>query len=183
MRDILGYIAATVLSLVALTVVVAVTHHGITSSRAARAWNEVQVIASAARNLYAGQTGYCGTNGAGNSYNISMATLLNSNAIPSEMISGTNVLNPWGGTVTIAGIWNDGTQCEGFEIFVNNIPNDACSILGTYQGDPPPAGFTAVSLWINGNGWTYTNGPPDPGWVTGQCTAGSTGNSVAYGFR
>lgn len=97
------------------------------------------------------------------------ALAIKSGLAPKKMVKGTNIVNSWGGNITM-GVGDDtGT----FTVQVDTIPHEECTKLATYQLD---------SWWtvdVNGTEITKDTGVAA---AAGSCTEGS-GNVITYTSR
>lgn len=57
------------------------------------------------------------------------ALAMKAGLIPKKLIKGGNLVNSWGGTVTVA----TGDDSATFTISVTNVPQDSCTKLATFQ--------------------------------------------------
>jgi hypothetical protein len=91
---------------------------------------------------------------------------------PADMVSGTNLVNPWNGAVAFA---VDANAAQ-YTMTQNGVPNDACAKLAT--GIPG-----AISVQINGG--TVQNSatnPLDAGAATTACNSNADTNTLVFVF-
>lgn len=60
---------------------------------------------------------------------LSQSTIINAGKAPSNMVSGTALINPWGGSVTIAPATYNGTANAAFLMTYNDVPRSECNSL------------------------------------------------------
>ena len=83
------------------------------------AQNHISMIRTNAQQLFSGQPDYSGLT-------TSLAT--SAGMIPSEMVSGSSVVNAWSGSVTVA----TGTPSSQFDITYSGLPEEACIKLAPF---------------------------------------------------
>lgn len=101
---------------------------------------DMSLLISKIRSAYAGQSTY----GTG-SLN---ATLLTYRAVPPSMISGTSIVNTWGGTVTVTG--------AGATVTVSSaaIPQENCASMVKSFGGSTGGGSGITGISVNGSALT-----------------------------
>jgi hypothetical protein len=88
------------------------------AQRTNSAVRNISAIASETRGLYQQQNNFDG---------FTQAALINAGAIPSSLISGSNLVNEWGGTITAASTGSGDTPPHsGFQVVYPNLPTAAC---------------------------------------------------------
>ena len=150
------------------------------TSRANTEATNINTIASGINNLYAGTNTYAslGTDGA------TAFTVLNgARQLPERMISGTRILNGFGGDVTItaANLPVGATTNNFYLITYAGVPTAECTKLASGVGN----NFVQVGI----NGTTGTNlvkefpneAAIDPGLVAAQCRAGNSNTMYFWG--
>ncbi len=60
---------------------------------------------------------------------LTQTTIINAGKAPANMVSGTNLVNPWGGTVTIGSATYNGTANAAFSLTYNSVPRSECNSL------------------------------------------------------
>jgi hypothetical protein len=89
----------------------------------------ISAMASETRGLYQSRPNFTG---------FTHQTLIDAGAIPSTMVTPTGVVNEWGGTVRAGAVTlDDGSNMpnNGFRIFYDGIPPEACARLVVYDGN------------------------------------------------
>lgn len=116
------------------------------------------------------QTLYQGQN---NFTSLTNAVVIAGKLAPKNMVSGVNLINPWGGSVTFA--VNAANQAQ-FTMTHNNVPNDACAKLATGISG-------AISVRIN-NAAVRNNAtnPVEAGQATTDCNSATDTNTLAFVF-
>lgn len=157
MSEILGTLFKYLLALLAIATVVAVLYEALASNKVGTAASEVTTLQSNIAQLYSGQA---------NVASLSNTVIISAQAAPSSMISGTSLIDPWGGAVTVQPDANPGQ----FDIILGSVPTAGCTKLASSVSS-----YQSVS--ING---TADQAPADPGTVAAQCAAGN--NTVQFTF-
>lgn len=94
-----------------------------TSSQTTTALTQLNSIQSAVRTLYNGQPNYTGLN---------TGVIVNSQALPTSMISGNAIRHAFNGNVTVAPATSTGGGANSaFTVSFSNIPSNACQQLLT----------------------------------------------------
>lgn len=89
--------------------------------------------------------------------------------VPANMISGTTIVNPYGGDITLG---PDATYTNGFDLTEQGLDSGACASLAT--------GVTAYAIDINGTQVASGNQAVDPSTAAADCTQAGTGNTVMF---
>ncbi len=151
MSEILGTLFKYLVGLLAVVAIVLITNNVMASNKTQNAISDVTQLATAAQSLYNGSPAFT---------TLTDSVAIDSHIAPADMISGTGLVNPWGGTVTVA---VDANPSQ-FDITETLVPNAACvqfaSTLTSLQ-----------TLKINGTAQTL---PLDPGTAATTCTASNT---------
>lgn len=106
----------------------------VTASQAANLESRnLDTLRAGVKNLFAGQSNYT---------NISATVLNNARVTPQAMVSGNNILNSFGGAVTVAAVGLGGGAANGFTITYANVPANVCAKLVTTGG----AQFDVVTI-------------------------------------
>ena len=137
----------------------------------AEASNESQELSTLAANLQ-------GTFGLGRDYsNLTDASAINAKAVPENMVSGTSVINGWGGALTLG----PGANKTQFSIEYVGIPAAACVKFVTAA-----AGFfDNVGNTANAADGTYrqNGGPVNTSKIVTDCSAGTIGGAKPVYFQ
>lgn len=100
------------------------------SNKTQSAISEVMSATSAINGLYIGQSGYSGLN---------VSVLKNSSAIPDNYKSGDEIMNPFGGKLTVAAAGTNGGY--GYYLKLDKLPKSACISLATLNLGTSAAGY------------------------------------------
>ena len=93
------------------------------AQRTNSAVRNISAIASETRGLYQQQNSFDG---------FTQAALINAGAVPSSLISGSNLINEWGGTIAAASTGSTDTPAHsGFTVTYPSLPTAACVRLTT----------------------------------------------------
>lgn len=112
-------------------------------SKMATALTQIQSVTGDVRQFFSGQGGYGG---------LSNSLVTQASLAPPNMITGDgDLVNPWGGSVTIAEISARNT----FSITVNAVPAEACVRLANATGFGTGGGPAAIT--VNGTALTASN--------------------------
>lgn len=146
------------------------------SNKTQAAISEVMSATSAINGLYIGQSNYDG---------LTATVLKNSSAIPDNYKKGSNILNPFGGNLTVSS--GGSGSGYGYKLELTNLPKSACISLATLNLGTSAAGYginiTSSSVSFSE---TFTQGSPKKTAITPSDAAGSGGcqdgneNTVAY---
>jgi Tfp pilus assembly protein FimT len=139
------------------------------------AMQQVYTIAQNVRGIYLGQAPAVQAAGAGTT------AILGAGGFPLDMVSGTNVINDWGGTVTTS------TTATDFTLTYSSLPQASCIALATRIANPGQAqqmGLLGVALTGNAE-ILSTAFPITPIQAAGAsgCSATTATNSVAWRFK
>ncbi len=135
--------------------------------KTSNAVQEISAIYSGMKDYYMGQADY----GSGNINGI----LINAEIFPASMVKGgTNVRNPWNGTVSVSADSANGT----FTITYAAVPDAACTKLATLDlGSTATSGLQDVV--VNGTAMTL---PSTVSQAASRCVNGDS-NSIALTFN
>jgi outer membrane murein-binding lipoprotein Lpp len=158
MSEILGTLFKYLLGLLAIVAVVVVLYEALSSNKVSTASAEVTTLQSNIAQLYGGQASMA---------SLSNSVVVQAKAAPNSMVSGTTLLDPWSGPVTVQPDANPGQ----FDIILTQLPQSACNKLAT-------AVSSYKQITINGSADTS---PADPGTIATQCTSGSN-NQLQFTF-
>lgn len=157
MRPMLGFIAALVLALAASGVILVLRNMASGTNNLSTAMAEVSTISG---NVPPDLGGVANTG------SITTAMVVRDKDAPSNMVSGTSLVDPWGGQVTVTPDASPGL----FDINLAAVPDSACSKLVDGEG-----GFKTATI----NGSTVST-PIDAATVSQDCQSGS--NSVTFAY-
>jgi hypothetical protein len=157
--EVLGTLFKYLLAVLAIGAVVLIFYEGFSSNKVGTEASNITSIQASAAQLYAGQS---------NTTSLSAKVLIAAGSAPNSMVSGTTLVNPWGGAVTVTG---DATD----DIIVSDsgLSQTACAKLVTSVTN-----FTSVAI----NGGTAATPPVDPSTVSTGCVAG-TANKLVFTFN
>lgn len=158
MREMLGTIIAWLLGLLAIGTLLVMFATAASTSKTNQALADLTSMVISVQAIYYSHPAYTSLTG---------TVAVNGKLAPSSMINGTNLINPWGGAVTLA---VNSSNASMFDVTEPNIPSDACSKLTTALGN-------IQSVSING---TTVSLPADPAIVTTSCN--NTTNTMVLTF-
>ena len=118
--------------------------------------SNITQLATSISNTYTGQTAFTGLN-----------TAIAAKLAPTSMVTGTTLMNQWGGAVTVA---VDANPSQ-FDIVENGVPSDGCV-------DMANKATNYVTLTLNGATYNATN-PLDAGTAVTACNAAAT-QTITY---
>lgn len=104
------------------------------SNKTQSAISEVMSATSAINGLYIGQSNYS---------NLSADVLINSSAIPDNYKKDGQIMNPFGGTLTVTA--GNGNHGYGYSLKLDKLPKSACISLATLNLGTSAAGY-AINL-------------------------------------
>lgn len=147
------------------------------SNKTQAAISEVMSATSAINGLYIGQSNYSG---------LTASVLKNSSAIPENYKKGDQIMNPFGGDLTVGAA--NGTTAFGYHLTLDKLPKSACISLATLNLGTSAAGYGIGVTSPNGvtsfNGLGTSSGKataitPSEAASDKGCTDGN-GNKVTY---
>ncbi|HDX2992001.1 TPA: pilus assembly protein [Escherichia coli] len=147
------------------------------SNKTQAAISEVMSATSAINGLYIGQSNYSG---------LTASVLKNSSAIPENYKKGDQIMNPFGGDLTVGAAEN--TTAFGYHLTLDKLPKSACISLATLNLGTSAAGYGIGVNTPNGvtgftglstNGGKATAITPSEAAGANGCTDGN-GNKVTY---
>lgn len=161
MSEILGAIFKAILALLGLGAVVAIATTAFNSNKNSNA------VSGLSQLVFNVQASY--PSGAFTSLTNTVATAgdKGSRLAPESMISGTSLVNPWGGAVTVN---VNASNSANFDVTTASVNSSGCQKLATNMG-------TALALSINGTAQTL---PLDSGTATTACQ--TSPNSMVFTF-
>lgn len=165
MSEILGTLFKYLVSLLGVAAVVLILYQVFGSNKTQNAISDATLLATNTQALYNGQSSFT---------TMTNTVATNGKLAPPGMLTGTpaNLVNPWGGAVTVA---VNGTTASNFDITEAGVPIDACSKM--------IAGLSSVvGLKINGTAITASTLPMDSGTAVTSCTTGATAGLAALTF-
>lgn len=159
MSEVLGTLFKYLLAVLAIGAVVLIFYEGFTSNKVGTEASNITSIEGSAAQLYSGQA---------NTTSLTAKVLIAAGAAPNSMVSGTALVNPWGGGVTVTG---DAT--DDIIITDTGLSQSACAKLVTSVTN-----FTSIAI----NGGTAATSPVDPSTVSTGCVAGNA-NKLVFTFN
>ena len=138
------------------------------AQRTNSAVRNISAIASETRGLYQQQNSFVG---------FTQAALINAGAVPTSLISGTDLRNEWGGTILAASTGGNGAGADsGFTVTYPGLPTAACIRLATTDASGTGrvgSGIRSISFKAPSGTFTSEVLPgaldPDEVAVTGLC--------------
>jgi len=130
------------------------------SSKSSTAIQEVAQVTANIQGAYANQSTFS---------TLTVPVAISDKLVPANMISGTSIVNPYGGTIALG---PDATYPNGFDLTENGLDSGSCASLAT--------GVTAYAVDINGTQVATGNQAVDPATAASDCTQAGTGNTVMY---
>jgi type II secretory pathway pseudopilin PulG len=130
MSEILGTLFKYLVSLLGVAAVVVILYQVFGANKTSNAISDITLLQTNAQALYSAQNSFT---------SLTTAVAIAGKLAPTGMISGTSLVNPWGGTVALNVNAGNATQ---FDITEPGVPADACAkmIVGL---------STAVALTVN----------------------------------
>jgi hypothetical protein len=158
MSEVLATLFKYLLGILAIAAVVVVYFEANASGSASTEVSNITYLDSHAAQLYASSS---------NTTTLTDKTLVNAAAVPSNMVSGTNIVNTWGGAVTVTG------DAAG-DIIIKDaaMPASACTKIVTGVQSYATVAINAVAA---------AAGPLDPGTASASC-ATATPATVTFTF-
>lgn len=164
MSEILGVLFKFMLALLGIAGVVVVLYLALSGSSTSTEISNLTTLEGNLAQLYSGNQTTNGTT------SLTDTVAISSGSAPSSMVSGaTNLLNQWGGHVTVSGDVGGDIKVE-----EDSVPLAACAKMVTAVPS-----FSSVSI----NGTSYS-APVDPATATSQCQgfSGDAPNKLIFTF-
>lgn len=158
MGEILGSLFGKLIGLIAVGAVAGLAYTGFSANKTSTAVTDLNQLVANIQALYSTQATFT---------SLSNTTAINAKLAPSSMISGTTLVNPWAGTVTVAVASGNASQ---FTATTTNVPTDSCAKMATMVP-------SIVGLTING---TSPSMPVDAGIAATACSSAT--NTLVYTF-
>jgi hypothetical protein len=159
MSEILGSLFKYMMAALAISAVVAVLYNVLFNDKVSKAVTDTTLLQTNIQAAYNGQANFT---------SLTTARAASGALAPSEMITGSTLVNPWGGAVTVN--VNAGNASR-FDVTHAGVPADACPKLATSQSG-------LVNASINGAVQTL---PVDAGTAISACNAGAN-NTVSFTY-
>lgn len=149
------------------------------AQRTNSAVRNISAIASEARGLYQASQTFNG---------LTQATLINAGAVPTSIVSGSNLQNEWSGPITVASNATGVTSADdSFFTVYENVPTSACTRLASADASGAGrvgSGIVSVGFRNGGNTGAYTTYLASgslltPGLVAGYCNTAATAPGTA----
>jgi hypothetical protein len=148
MSEILGTLFKYLVALLGVAAVVLILYSVFGANKTMTALSDVTQLETNAKALYTSQSTFT---------TLTPAVAISAKLAPSDMISGANLQNPWGGAVNIA---VDAGNASEFDITENSVPADACAKI--------IAGVNGMAVGVTTNGTAQTM-PIDAGTAATAC--------------
>lgn len=158
MRDLIGGLFAALVTIIGIVALIALYNNVTSSNKSSQALTDLTSMVGSVQATYISHPSYT---------NLSSTVVINGKLAPATMISGTTLINPWGGVVTVAA---NAANSSFFDVTEPSVPNDACAKMAT-------AISNLGALTIGGTSVTL---PADPSVVTSSCTGNA--NSLVFTF-
>lgn len=158
MSEILGALFKYLVALLGVVAVVAILFSTFSANKTQDAISDLTQLQTGAQSLYSNTASFT---------SLKNTVAISSRIAPTTMISGTSLVNPWGGAVTIAGT----TTGNQFTITEAGVPAEACVKVASAMN-------SAVSLTINAAQSAVTSF--DPADLVSSCNLAS--NSLVFTF-
>lgn len=159
MRAMIGLIIALVIGLLAVIIVLNMKGNASNLSNVTTLSGEISTMTGEISDDFGGYASFA---------NLTTAAVVSDKDAPANMISGNNLIDPWGGDVTVAG----DTNPSEYDVTIPDVPQGACSKVASSIGD-------FVSLTINGG--SSLTPPVDPTKVATSCTSGNNSFDFVFG--
>lgn len=158
MRDLIGSLLSAIATLLGIAAVVALGYNLYSSNKSSNALADLTSMGGNIQALYSSHPSYTG---------LSATVVINSSLAPSQMVSGTSLVNPWGGTVTVAA---NSSNSALFDVTEPSVPADACAKMATGVGNLAALSINSTSVTV----------PVDPATAASNCSSSS--NSLVFTF-
>jgi len=122
MSEILGALFKYLVALLGASAVVAVFYLTLAQNKVQNAISDLVQLQVNIETLFSGQADYA---------SLATSTAVRAKLAPPSMISGTTLITPWGGNVTVA---VDGTTTTLYTISVAGVPQEACAKIALALG-------------------------------------------------
>lgn len=160
--DLIPLVIRAIIYAIIVAGILGVAYMLFSSTKASTAVSEMTSISSGIQEMYANSNTFNGLSCVSGSSSGNCATIINNDAVPSNLISNNALGNdPWGGSITIlsATVPNGGSG-SGFSIEMDNVNSAGCNKIGsslagyetlTINGTTmyPSAGNSSQSNFVN----------------------------------
>jgi len=143
MSEILGTLFKYLMVILGAIAVVALFYMTLGQDKTHKAISSLTQLQANTQALFSTQTSFTGLNN---------TVAISAGLAPADMISGTALINPWNGSVTIA---VNGTSTSQFNITTTAVPRAACAKLAGVLG---ASGSSATALSVNATALTLPVG-------------------------
>lgn len=157
MRELIGALFAALVTIIGIVALIALYNNVTSSNKSSQAITDLTSMVGSIQATYNSHPSFT---------NLSATVVVNGNLAPATMISGTALINPWGGNVTVAAA----TNANFFTVTESGLPSDGCVKMATSISN-------STALAINGTSVTL---PADPSVVAAACK--ETTNSLVLTF-
>lgn len=158
MSEILGTLFKYLVQVLGVAAVVLILYQVFGANKTGNAISDLTQLQTQTQSLYNGQNNFT---------SLTNAVAISGKLAPTDMISGANLQNPWGGAVTIN--VNAGNAAQ-YDVTEAGVPTDGCSkMIGAFS--------SVVGLKVNGVAQAL---PIDAGAAVGACNAAS--NTLIFTF-
>jgi hypothetical protein len=151
MDEIMGSWFKYLVRLIGLAAIVIILVMVLHKNRAEQEVANLTQLATSIANTYSGQTTFTG-----------ITEAVAADIAPAGMVSGTSLINQWGGTVTVTA----DTNSSQFDIIEDSVPSDGCVDLVNKATN-------YVTLTLDGTTYSQSN-PLNAGTATTACNAAAT---------
>lgn len=158
MRDLLGSLFSALIVVIGLIGAVLIYNSVTNTNKSSQAFTDLTAMVGSVQSVYASHPTFT---------NLTPSVIIAGKLAPASMISGTQLMNPWRGIITVAA---NGSNAGLFDVTEPSVPSDACVKMATSLGG-------LGGLAING---TSVALPADPAVVTPLCS--SDANSLVFTF-
>lgn len=158
MSEILGALFKYLAMLIGVAAVVAVLNMAFNSDKTGKFASNVTQLSSNAQAFYSGQSSFA---------TLTDAVAIAAKLAPEAMISGSALVNPWGGIISIA----KSTNAWQFDVTAGAVPQDACAKV------LPTIGTSLAGLKVNNSSVAL---PVDPGTAVTACNTSSNTIVLTY---
>lgn len=167
MDSILGRVIAGILVLLAIAGVVYLGAQAMGANKQTNAVGDLSQVQINVKGLYANNpAGYA---------SLTNTVAINAQAIPADMVSGTNIIDQWGNAVTLAPL--SAASGGGFSVAdAGPVPAAACVKMATQVPG-------SKKILVNSTTLTPTNGVIDAGAAATACSSVAAGAAMTFYFN
>jgi hypothetical protein len=157
MSEILGTLFKYLAQIMGVAAVLGIAYSVFGTSKTSRSISDMNELVTQIQSVYSANSNFS---------TLTTARVISGKLAPNGMINGSTLINPWGGSMTVA----PNTNTTLFDVTTSTVPAEACGKLA--------ASLAPMALKINSTAMTL---PVDAGLAISACTS-DTSNTLVFTF-